>query len=62
VELSSDSRGECLAAAAGVFATNVTMHKKLGWDAIQLLADLLADVLQGMPQGAQCGLNFVIVD
>ena len=50
-----------VAAHTGVFAANVAVNKKLGRDAIELFADLLAKTLQGMPCAAHGGLDLVVV-
>jgi hypothetical protein len=54
--------GSCnaLAARAGVFAADVAQHEELGWHAVQLLADLFADTLQGLAAGA-VGLGDLVV-
>jgi hypothetical protein len=49
-----------LAARAGVFAADVAQHEELGWYAVQLLADLFADALQGLTAGA-VGLGDLVV-
>jgi hypothetical protein len=45
-------RSNRLAARAGVFAADVAQHEELGRYAVQLLADLFADALEGLPAGA----------
>ena len=44
--------GNRLAARAGVFAADVAQHEELGRHAVQLLADLFADALEGLTAGA----------
>ena len=49
-----------LAARAGVLAADVAQHEELGGDAVQLLADLLADALEGLAAGAVLLLELVV--
>lgn len=49
-----------LAARAGVLAADVAQHEELGRHAVELLADLFADALEGLTAGAVRLLDLVV--
>ena len=49
-----------LAARTGVFATDVAQHEELRGHAVELLADLFADALEGLAAGAVRLLDLVV--
>jgi len=61
-DLRGHGRGlDRLAARAGVFAADVTLHEELRGHAVELLADFFADALEDLATGAVGVLDFVVV-